>query len=44
MQTMTQSLLDLYSRRLIAYEEALGHATEPDELRPMLGAAPRPRA
>ncbi len=44
MQTMTQSLLDLYSRRLIGYEDALGHATEPDELRPMLGAPPRPRA
>jgi len=43
MQTMTQSLLDLYSRRVISYDEALGHATEPDELRPMLGPAPRPR-
>ena len=41
MQTMTQSLLDLYSRRLISYEEAMGHATEPDELRPMLGAPRR---
>jgi twitching motility protein PilT len=38
MQTMTQSLLTLYSRRLISYDEAMGHATEPDELRPMLGA------
>ncbi len=38
MQTMTQSLLDLYTRKLISYEEAMGHATEPDELRPMLGA------
>jgi twitching motility protein PilT len=41
MQTMTQSLLDLYTRRLISYEEAMGHATEPDELRPMLGAPRR---
>jgi twitching motility protein PilT len=41
MQTMTQSLLDLHSRRLISYDEAMGHATEPDELRPMLGAPPR---
>ncbi len=40
MQTMTQSLLDLYSRRMISYEEAIAHATEPDELRPMLGDAP----
>ncbi|MGH7786250.1 MAG: type IV pilus twitching motility protein PilT [Candidatus Binatia bacterium] len=37
MQTMTQSLLDLYTRKLISYDEAMGHATEPDELRPMLG-------
>ncbi len=41
MQTMTQSLLDLHTRRLISYEEAMGHATEPDELRPMLGAPRR---
>ena len=40
MQTMTQSLLDLYSRRLISYAEAVAHATEPDELRPMLGSPP----
>ncbi len=42
MQTMSQSLLDLYTRRLITYEEAMGHATEPDELRPMLGPPSRP--
>ena len=41
MQTMTQSLLDLYTRKLISYDEAMGHATEPDELRPMLGAPRR---
>jgi Tfp pilus assembly ATPase PilU len=40
MQTMTQSLLDLHARRAISYEEAMGHATEPDELRPLLGKAP----
>jgi twitching motility protein PilT len=40
MQTMSQSLADLYTRRLISYEEAMGHATEPDELRAMLGAPP----
>jgi twitching motility protein PilT len=40
MQTMTQSLTDLHHRRMIAYEEAMGHATEPDELRSMLGQAP----
>src|SRR5262249_52236788 len=37
MQTMSQSLLDLYARKLINYDEAMGHATEPDELRAMLG-------
>jgi twitching motility protein PilT len=39
MQTMSQSLVDLYQRRLISYDEAIGHATEPDEVRMMLGAA-----
>lgn len=40
MQTMSQSLVDLYQRHLISYEEAMGHATEPDEVRTMLGSAP----
>jgi twitching motility protein PilT len=40
MQTMSQSLVDLYQRRLISYEEAIGHATELDEVRMMLGAPP----
>ncbi len=44
MQTMTQSLLDLYTRKLITYEEAAGHATEPEELIPMLGRNPHLRA
>jgi twitching motility protein PilT len=39
MQTMSQSLLDLYQRRLITADEALGHATEPEELKTMLGEA-----
>ena len=43
MQTMSQSLLDLYTRKLISYEEAMGHATEPDELRSMLGVPPQHR-
>ena len=37
MQTMSQSLVDLYQRRLISYDEAIGHATELDEVRAMLG-------
>ena len=44
MQTMTQSLVDLHTRHLISYEEAMGHATEPDELRPMLGTPKRSRS
>ena len=40
MQTMTQSLLELYSRKAISYDEAVAHATEPEELRPMLGDPP----
>ncbi|OFV86491.1 MAG: type IV pili twitching motility protein PilT [Acidobacteria bacterium RBG_16_68_9] len=40
MQTMTQSLADLYTRRAISYEETMGHATEPDELRQVVGNAP----
>jgi twitching motility protein PilT len=37
MQTMSQALLDLHQRRLITTEEALGHATELEELRTMMG-------
>jgi twitching motility protein PilT len=40
MQTMSQSLVDLCQRRLISYEEAVGHATEPDEVRVVLGGSP----
>jgi twitching motility protein PilT len=40
MQTMSQSLLDLYQRRLITFENAMGYATEPDELHTMLTGAP----
>jgi len=42
MQTMSQSLVDLHQRRLISYEEAVGHATEPDEVRTMLGTSSAP--
>jgi twitching motility protein PilT len=40
MQTMNQSLLDLYLRRLVTADEALGHATEPEELKTMLAQNP----
>ncbi len=39
MQTMNQSLLYLYQKRLISLEEALGKSPHPDELKQMLGGA-----
>ena len=46
MQTMSQSLFELYLRRLITSDEALGHATEPEEMKTMLAQNPSagPRA
>jgi len=39
MQTMNQSLLSLYQRRLITLEDAFGRSTDPEELKQMLGMA-----
>lgn len=36
MQTMNQSLYDLYKRRLITYEDAIGRSTVPEEMIAML--------
>jgi twitching motility protein PilT len=36
MQTMNQSLLLLYQRRLISLDEAMGRSSDPDELRQMM--------
>jgi twitching motility protein PilT len=36
MQTMNQSLFDLYSRRLISYEDAVGRSPVPDEIIAMI--------
>jgi len=36
MQTMNQSLCELYMKRLISYEEAIGRSTYPDELISMI--------
>jgi len=36
MQTMNQSLCDLYIRRLISYDDALARSSDPDELTPMI--------
>lgn len=44
MQTLNQSLLSLYLRRYITYEEALSRSSDPEELRNMMvsSAAQRP--
>ena len=36
MQTMNQSLADLYHRKVVSLDEALGHTSEIDELRTMI--------
>jgi twitching motility protein PilT len=36
MQTFNQSLCDLYLRKQISLEEALGHSSEVDELKTMI--------
>jgi len=37
MQTMNQSLLSLFTRRLISLEDALGRSPDPDEFKQMMG-------
>ena len=37
MQTMSQALVTLVQKNLISVEEAMGHATELEEMRAMLG-------
>jgi twitching motility protein PilT len=50
MQTMNQSLANLYTKRLITMDDALGRSSDPEELRTLInqgGAAPsaqRPRS
>lgn len=39
MQTMNQSLFNLYQRRLITLEDAMGRSTDPEELKQMMGMA-----
>jgi len=39
MQTMNQSLFDLYTRGLISYEEAVGRSQVPEELITMIQRA-----
>src|SRR5262245_11479692 len=41
MQTMSQALMNLVHRSFISPEQALGHATEIEEMRAMLGQGPR---
>jgi twitching motility protein PilT len=43
MQTLNQALVALFHKRIISFEEAIGHSQEPDELRNMLeGKVPVP--
>jgi twitching motility protein PilT len=44
MQTMTQALVNLVGERAITPDQAISHATEPEEVRQMLGQAAPPRA
>ncbi len=44
MQTMSQSLVELVQRGLVSNDEALGHATELEELKNMLGLNRAPSA
>ena len=39
MQTMNQSLAELYQRRQISYEEAMGRSSVPEELSNLIGRA-----
>jgi twitching motility protein PilT len=39
MQTMNQSLLNLYNRREVSYEDAIGRSNDPKEFDGMLGRA-----
>jgi Tfp pilus assembly pilus retraction ATPase PilT len=39
MQTMNQSLMNLYTRRVITRDEAIARSHEPDELEAMLRSA-----
>ena len=36
MQTMNQSLLTLFQKRMISLEDALGRSQDPDELKQMI--------
>jgi len=42
MQTMNQSLLALFQKRLITYEVMMGYSTDPDELKQMLAGVTGP--
>jgi twitching motility protein PilT len=41
MQTMNQSLLMLYQRRVISFDEAMARSGDPDELRQMMAGLPK---
>lgn len=43
MQTMNQSLLNLYMRKLVSLDDALGRSMDPDELRQMMSSPSQQR-
>jgi twitching motility protein PilT len=42
MQTMNQSLLNLYQRRVISFDDAMSRSADPDELKQMMGGGGKP--
>lgn len=42
MQTMNQSLLSLYQRRVISFDDAMSRSPDPDELKQMMGGMGKP--
>ena len=42
MQTMNQSLLNLYQRRVISFDDSMSRSPDPDELKQMMGGGGKP--
>jgi twitching motility protein PilT len=42
MQTMNQSLLNLYQRRVISFDDSMSRSPDPDELKQMMGGTGKP--
>jgi twitching motility protein PilT len=42
MQTMNQSLLTLYQRRIISFDDAMARSGDPEELKQMMAGLAKP--